>query len=103
MNADESAQLLKEIENLLEKQIELARRGSYGKLLRLAGQCEALVAKTTEAGLREKPEYKNAHDRLARLYNDLQLLLLTQQNAAAEQIKLIRKGEKTLAAYRSNT
>ena len=103
MNANESAQLFKDIENLLEKQIELARRGSYGKLLRMAGQCETLVARTAETGLREKPEYKEAIDRLAGLYNELQLLLSTQQNAAAEQIRAIRKGEKTLAAYRSNT
>jgi hypothetical protein len=100
MIAEEEIQLFNEIENLLKKQIELGRRGSYGKVMELACKCEALVAKTVEAGLREKPEYKATVDRLAGLYNELQLLLSTQRIAVAEQLRTISKGKKTLSMYR---
>ena len=100
MNADEGMKLFNEIENLLKKQIELSRRGSYGKVMELACKCEALVARTAEAGLREKPEYKTTVDRLAGLYNDLQILLSTQRDEVAGQLRTISDGKKTLAMYR---
>ena len=102
MNGDNETQLLEELEKLLVRQIELARRSSFGKLLQLAGQCEPLTAKITAAGLLEKPEHKTARDHLASLYKDLHLLLSAQQNAAAEQLKSVSKGKKTLADYRNN-
>ena len=102
MNEDDSPQLLKELVELLERQVGLARRGNFVELHRLAGQCEPLVAKITAAGLLEKPEHKDQRERLAKLYQDLQLMLSTQKDAAAEQLKSVRKGKKTLAIYRSN-
>ncbi|MCJ7729059.1 MAG: hypothetical protein MUO27_04160 [Sedimentisphaerales bacterium] len=102
MSADDEIRLLGELSNLLERQIELARRGSLAGLEQLAGQCEPLVAKITAAGLLEKSEHKTARDRLAKLYRDLQLMLSTQKDAAVEQLKSVRKGKKTLAVYRGN-
>jgi hypothetical protein len=102
MSPDEDIRLLGELERLLEKQIELGRRGGLAGLEQLAGLCEPLVAKITAAGLLEKSEHKDQRERLAKLYRDLQLLLSTQKDAAAEQLKSIRKGKKTLAIYRGN-
>ncbi len=102
MSSDEDIRLLGELRNLLEKQIELARRGSLTGLERLADQCEPLVAKIMAAGLPEKAEHKEQRERLAKLYRDLQLTLSTQKDAAAEQLKSIHKGKKTLAIYRGN-
>jgi hypothetical protein len=102
MNEDDSPQLMKELVDLLERQVGLARRGNFAELHRLAGQCEPLVAKITAAGLLEKPEHKNQRERLAKLYQDLQLMLSTQKDAAAEQLKSVRKGKKTLAIYRGS-
>ena len=102
MNADDEIRLLGELANLLEKQIELARRGGFAGLERLAGQCEPLVAKITAAGLLEKPEHKAERERLAKLYRDLQMALSTQKDVTGEQLKSIRKHKKTLAIYRSN-
>jgi len=102
MSSTEDVRLLEELGNLLEKQIELARRGSLTGLEQLAGRCEPLVAEIVAAGLFEKPEHKTAKDRLAGLYRDLQMLLSTQQSAVAEQLKSVRKGKKTLAIYRGS-
>jgi hypothetical protein len=102
MSSGEDIRLLEELENLLEKQMVLARRGSFAAVLQLAGRCEPLVAKIAAAGLFEKPEHKASNDRLADLYKDLHLLLSSQQSAAAEQLKSVRKGKKTLAVYRNN-
>lgn len=102
MNADDEIRLLGELENLLERQVGLARRGGFGGLERLADECEPLVAKITAAGLLEKPEHKDQRERLSKLYRDLQLALSTQKDAVAEQLKLIHKGRKTLAAYRGS-
>jgi len=102
MNSESDNRLLEELGTLLEKQIALARKGSFAAVLQITGQSEPLVAKIAEARLFEKPEHKIAKDRLANLYRDLQILLSTQQSAAAEQIKSLRKGKKTLSVYRSN-
>ena len=102
MSTGEDIRLLEELENLLTKQIALARRGSFAAVLQMAGTCEPLVAKIAEARLFERPGHKTAKDRLAGLYRDLQLLLSTQQSAAAEQLKAVRKGKKTLSIYRGS-
>ena len=40
--------------------------------------------------------------RLAELYRELQLMLSTQKDAVAGQIRLINKGRKTLTMYRGS-
>jgi hypothetical protein len=102
MSADDEIRLLGELASLLERQIELARRGGLAGLEQLAGQCEPLVAKITAAGLLEKPDHKVQRERLAKLYRDLQLMLSAQKGVVAKQLKSIGKGKKTLALYRGN-
>jgi hypothetical protein len=99
MNTDGESRLLAELEGLLEKQISLARRGSFGGLEKLAGQCEPVVVKIKASGLLEKPQHKQELERLAKFYRDIQLLLSAQKDDAAEQLKSIRKSRKMLAIY----
>ncbi len=102
MSSDDAAQLLAELENLLKKQIELARRGSFSGLDKLADRSEQFIEKIKATGLLESPEYREQRERLADLYRDLQLLLSTQQNDVFEQLKSLRKGKRTLSVYRGN-
>jgi hypothetical protein len=102
MSASDDIRLLEELENLLKEQIALAQKGSFAAVLQMAERCEPLVAKIAEARLFERPEHKTAKDRLAGLYQDLQMTLSAQQSVAAEQLKSVRKGKKTLAIYRGN-
>ena len=87
---------------LLKKQIELARRGSFAGLQELADECEQLVAKIRSSGLLERPEHRTDRDLLAGLYQELQLLLSTRKDEAAEQLKSIRRAKRTLAVYRGS-
>jgi hypothetical protein len=101
MNED-NGMLMDELANLLERQIALARRGSLAQVERLAGKCEQLVARITADGLPGKPEQKERREQLAKLYQELQLMLSTQKADAAEQMKSVGKGKRTLAIYRGN-
>jgi hypothetical protein len=102
MNETNDAQFLTELENNLKKQLEFARRGSLESVEKLAGQCRTLVEKISSAGLIEKPEYKSQRQRIEKLYQELLLLLSSQKDAVAEQLKSIHKGRKTLSAYRGS-
>jgi hypothetical protein len=100
--AGEQAFLLRELQNLLEKQIELADQGSIKDIEAMASQCEPLVAKIIAAGLLEKPKFKSRCSQLKRLYQDLCLRLSAQKDDAATKLTRIRRGRKTLLAYRNN-
>jgi hypothetical protein len=102
MNSENETGLVGELEKLLGRQIELARRGSFSGMEQLAGKCEGLVARITAAGLLEKPEHKAEKERLEKLYRNLQLLLSTQKADVAGQLKSIDKGKRTLSVYRGN-
>lgn len=102
MNTDNETQLPGELVKLLERQIESARHGDLAGLERLAGQCEPLVASITSAGLLDRPEYDGLRERLGSLYRELQLMLLTQKDAAGEQLKLVQKHRNKLVTYRGN-
>jgi len=102
MNCENETGLVGELEKLLARQLELARRGSFAGLEPLAGKGEELAAKITAAGLLEKPENKAGKERLEKLYRDLQLLLSTQKADESERLKSIRNGKKTLAVYRGS-
>jgi len=94
--------LLRELQNLLEKQIESANQGNIKDVEAMAGQCELLVAKIMAAGLLEKPEFKSRCSQLKRLYQELCLRLSAQKDDAATRLNRIRRGRKTLLAYRNN-
>lgn len=99
---EDRERITEELEKLLKRQIELARRGSFAGLEQLAGKCEGLVAKITAGELLKKPEHKAEKERLVKLYRDLQLLLSTQKADVAGQLKSIDKGKRTLSVYRGN-
>ena len=102
MSSGQDEHLLTELQELLEQQIDSAHRGSFSTVLQLTEKCEPLVEQITASGLFEKPEHKDAKERLAGLYRDLHLLLSTQKNAVAEQIKSVQRGKKILSIYRDS-
>jgi hypothetical protein len=102
MNADEETLLLGELENLVEKQIELARRGGIAAVERLMREGDWLVEKIKSAGLLEKPEFESRRQRLNNLYRQLQLAISSQKGVVDGQLKSVRKGKRTLSAYRGS-
>ena len=100
MKQNDGIQLLKELTNILERQIDLVRRDDVAGLEELVGNSGQLAEKIAATGLLDRPQYDGWRDRLAGLYRDLQLMLSTKKDAVAGQIKLINRGRKTLTMYR---
>jgi len=100
MKQNDEIELLKELANILERQIELVRHDDVAGLEKLIGHSGQLAGKIAAAGLLDRPQYDGWRDRLAGLYGELQLMLSTRKDAVAGQLKAINKGRKTLAMYR---
>ncbi len=98
----ESQVELDALEDLLEKQIKLARLGNITELEVLSKQASCYVEKIAETRILESVEYKNQKDKLEKLYRDLCLTLAVQKAETAEELKQVRRGKKTIGAYRSN-
>ena len=99
---DEQIHLLDELQNLLEKQIELARQGNINEIEVLSKQASSLVGKIARSGLVESSESKSQREQLRKLYQDLCLALTAQQAETSEELSRVRKGKKTIATYRDN-
>jgi hypothetical protein len=103
MSSDEDIRLLGELENLLKKQIELARRGSFASVEKLALQADLLARDIGNLGVLDRPEHSVLRAELKRLYNELFVVLAGERSATAHQIKRLRRGKRTLEVYRKNT
>jgi hypothetical protein len=102
MNETDNIQLFTELESNLKKQLDFARRGNLESVETLAGKCRTLVEKIRSAGLMEKPQYQSQRQHVEKLYHDMLLLLSSQKDGVAEQLKSISRSRQTLSAYRGN-
>jgi len=91
-----------ELQSLLEKQIELARQGNINEIEVLSKQASSLVSKIARSGVLESSEFKSQREQMRKLYQDLCLTLAAQQAETAKELSRVRKGKKTIEAYRSN-
>jgi len=97
-----SSSRLYDLQSLLKKQIGLARKGNIKEVEILSEQASSLVEKVKLSGVLESAEFKNQREQLQKLYQDLCLAITAQQAGTTEELKRIRKGKKTIAAYHSN-
>ena len=95
---------LDELRGLLEKQLELAHQGvSTGEEFNaLAAKATCIVGKLSQSKILKTVEFKNQHDQLRKLYALLRLTLTAQQAETVKELRHIRKGRKTIEAYRNN-
>ncbi|MFZ2146845.1 MAG: hypothetical protein WAV28_06460 [Sedimentisphaerales bacterium] len=91
-----------ELQRLLEKQIELARQGNISEIEVLSKQASSLVSKIARSGLLESSEFKSQREQLRKSYQDLCLALTAQKAETTKEISRVRKGKKSIKAYRSN-
>ena len=99
---DEQKQLLDELQILLEKQIEFARQSNINEIEVLSKQAGSLVGKIARPGVFESSEFISQREQLRKLYQDLCLALTAQQAETTKELSRVRKGKKTIAAYRDN-
>ncbi len=100
MNEDGQMRLLDDLQGLLEKQIEMARRGNLRRVEALAEQADSIVAGIVQAGVFEQPEFDGRREHLTKLYKKLELMLAADKDAVNRQRRRVGNGRKTLHAYR---
>jgi len=93
---------LDDLQSLLEKQMELAQQGNISGVEVLSKQAHSLVEKIAQTRILELREFKNRREQLQKLYDSLLLAITAQRAEAAGEISRVRKGKKTVEAYRSN-
>jgi len=102
-NLDERRQLLADLQHLLEKQIALAHQGDITGVEYMAEQANSLVEEVTQMHILGCARFQNQRIRLQELYESLTLAIAAHKEVVAENLNHLRKGRKTIKAYRSNT
>ena len=97
-----SSSRLYDLKSLLKRQIGLARKGNIKEVEVLSEQASSLVEKVKLSGVLESAEHKSQLEQLQKLYQELCLVITAQQARTTEELKRIRKGKRTIAAYRGN-
>ena len=100
MNKDGQMRLLDDLQGLLEKQIEMARRGNLRRVEALAGQADSVVARIVQTKVLQQPEFDDRREHLTKLYKKLELMLATGKDAVNRQLRRVGSGRKILHACR---
>ena len=99
---EEPLHLLDDLQGLLERQTKLAQQGKIGDMELLSKQAGSVVEKIADTGILELPEFENRRGQLQKLYEQLCLTITAQEADITEKLRRVRKGKKTVGAYRSN-
>ena len=99
MNTEEQALLLDNLQSLLEKQIEMARRSDFRCVESLAGQAGLCIEKIAETKCLERPEFVERREHLTQLYRKLELMLTGSKDSIAGELRQVGNVRKTLAVY----
>jgi hypothetical protein len=96
--------MLDELQSLLEEQIKLTRRGNPAskRIEVLSKQADSLVGRIVQSGILESAEFKNRREHLKKLYDTLHLAITAQKADTSAKLNQVRRGKKTIEAYRSN-
>lgn len=100
--ADEPSHLLDGLQDLLQRQTELAQQGKIGDVELLSKQASSVVERIVETGILELPEFENRGGQLQELYEELRLTITAQEADITQKLRRIGKAKKTVRAYRSN-
>ena len=99
MKADEQIGLLDNLQSLLEKQIEMARKGNFRRVETLTEQADSVVEKIVKTKILDQPEFDNQRKYMVKLYERLQLILAAGKDSVGKQLKQVTNVRKTLHAY----
>ena len=103
MKADEQMRLLDNLQSLLEKQIEMARRSNFRRVEALAEQADSIVEKIVKIKPFGQSELDSRCEHLVKLYKKLELILTAGKDSVGRQLQQVGSGKKTLHVYRNNS
>ena len=102
MKTDEQKHLLDNLQSLLEKQIEMARKGNYHHVELLVEQAGSVVEKIAKIKSFGRPEFDDRRKHLLELYKKLELMLEAEKASVERQQKQVDNVRKILKAYRNS-
>ena len=97
---NEQAHLLERLQSLLEKQIELVRRGDFRTSEALTEQSDSVVDELVRTKAFEQTGFDEQRARVAKLYRELVLMVAAEKDRLGKQVQQIGQGRKTLKVYR---
>ena len=93
------AVLADELQQLLERQLDLARGGSFADLHRLAERIDTVVSRITETGMMDSPALRSRMPALEGLYRELCTALAAQRQEVSTSLHAVRRGKQMLRTY----
>ncbi len=104
MNLGEKAELLDELQHLLEQQIELIHKGDPAgkKIEKWSVRINIIVEEVKRTGILESAQFKNQREKIKKLYDCLYMEISAQKDQTEQQLNQVRKGKKTIVTYRNN-
>jgi hypothetical protein len=100
---EEQKQLYDNLQSLLEKQIELARKGDYRHVEILAEQAAPAIEKIVKIKPSDQPEFDDRRKHLIKLYEKLELMLEVEKVSVGRQQRQVDNVRKLLTAYRNSS
>ena len=103
MKTDEQMHLLDNLQSLLEKQIEMARKSDFRRVEALAEQADPIIEEIVKTNAFEQPGIDLQRGHLTKLYKKLELILTAGKDSVGRQLRQVGNVRKTLRAYRNNS
>jgi len=91
--------LLDQLQELLERQLALVRRGCLDTAMELCGQTDQCVRRIAETRASDAPYPTDQWEHVERLYRDLHLALTVQQTEVSAALNVVRQGRRVLNTY----
>ncbi|OHB79354.1 MAG: hypothetical protein A2Z25_15825 [Planctomycetes bacterium RBG_16_55_9] len=100
----EQTRLIGQLQNLLEKQLQLARQGDatserFGALMGKAG---SLLEEMARTGIADLADVQRHREELRRRYESVCLIVAAQKAHVSRELRQIRRGRNILGTYRRN-
>lgn len=102
MSLERQKSLINTLQNLLKQQIDFARQGQISTVQNLSNKSNSIAEQIAIEKILEMEEFKKYKKQLQKSYEDLSMALKVQKDDTAEKINRIKKGKKTVKAYRKN-
>ena len=97
--ARDEAALLDELQQLLERQLELTRGGNTAGLDEVGERANAVVGRMAKAHMMDSPAFRSRRSLLDKLFKELYLTLATQRQETCDALIAVRQGKRLLRIY----
>lgn len=97
--------LINKLTRMLEEQINIMQCSDVSgrKVEAFAEQIQSIVDEIASKGLLDMKQFKEHREQIKRLYNNLNIAIITRKKETEKQMNHIHKGRKTIIAYRNNS